>query len=143
MRTERKSTVTAAPVQLQRDAAVWGGSPICRVRPFRSKIHGWGLQAKERINGPGIIVDQTPLEILRDVDIPDELLGFVYDVGPAYTVGLPKGAGMLANSADDPNCRWEIWHDPQTKWGYMVDIISVRGFPEGAEVTIGYVEETT
>jgi SET domain-containing protein len=102
---------------------------VKRAVPARSRIHGWGLFARERI-AAGETVDETPLLFLETV--PDGLDRHVYSFFDGR-IAAPLGDGVLVNSADDPNAEFEM--DLRRR---VVVLVARRDIAPGDEVTIAY-----
>lgn len=100
-----------------------------RTLPGRSRIHGWGLFAATKIVG-GDVIDESPVVIL-DEEPSDQIAHWCYETDRGYALVL--GDGVLCNSADDFNARFEFdWQRG------IVRLVALRDIPPDIEITLDY-----
>lgn len=105
---------------------------VKRSQPGRSPIHGWGLFVREAI-ADGELIDESPLLVVPHC--PAGMTSHVWELSNGRCA-VELGDGVLCNSADDPNARFEIDERRQ-----IVSLIAVRGIGVGDEITIAYAVE--
>lgn len=102
---------------------------VKRSVPARSPIHGWGLFAREDI-AAGELIDESPLLILART--PGGMADHVYELLDGRRAAV-LGDGVLANSADRPNARFDLDLEREVVTLTATDDIAV-----GDEITIDY-----
>lgn len=107
----------------------------------RSKVHGWGVFAKEHIK-EGELLEETPFVILfnrgeenepsKKEMLPD--YRFSFPVSPEWRHQvMPFGCGAIYNHSNQPNARWEIDEGTET-----FRFISIRDISPGEEIFTYY-----
>lgn len=107
----------------------------------RSKVHGWGVFAKERIS-EGELLEETPFVILFNRGeenessnkemLSDYRFSFPPSVDWKHQV-LPFGCGAVYNHSDNPNARWDVDEERETFRFY-----SIRDIMPGEEIFTYY-----